>query len=100
MQGTCELVFHTSGQTYEEKDPIIINPKDVRNMAGWVIDQCVSDQGEGGAISKGTSAVVDWIINPLNRFEVDPMRTLSYPMRTCESFCIACSSTDSFLQFC
>lgn len=38
FQGTCEMVFYTSGEAAAEKDPIIINLTDIRNMAGWVID--------------------------------------------------------------
>lgn len=41
-------VFPMAGETYEARDPLIMIPKDIRNMAVRILDQCVSDQELGG----------------------------------------------------
>ena len=74
LQGTCEIWFHTSGEQYLEKDPIIINPKDIRNMAGFILDECVSGSRTGGAITKGLKKVTDWILDLRSHFPYRLMR--------------------------
>ena len=73
-QGTCEIWFHTSGEQYQESDPIVINPKDIRNMAGWILDLCVSGRRTGGAITKGVAKATDWILDIRSLFPHRPMR--------------------------
>lgn len=73
-EGTCEIVFQTSGERARDKDPIIINPVDIRNMAGWVIDQCVGDERKGSAVTKDLKHATDWLLDPKESFEYGPMR--------------------------
>ena len=60
-------MFTTSGESAALEDPIIINPTDIRNMAGWIIDQCVNDptrgDAKGGAITKYIKRAADWVLN-------------------------------------
>ncbi|KAI4137035.1 MAG: hypothetical protein L6R39_007504 [Caloplaca ligustica] len=41
-----------------------MNPRDIRNMAGWVVDQCVVGKGQGGAISHGHQKAINAINDP------------------------------------
>ena len=68
FKGSCEIVFTTSGEAADDKDPIIVDPTVIRNMAGWVIDQCVKDEGMGGAITKDLKHATDWILDPETAF--------------------------------
>lgn len=71
--GNCQIQFHTSGESAEEKDPIIINPKDIRDMAGWVLDKCVLEEELGGFVTKNLANAVDWLLDPKSDF-AEPMR--------------------------
>ena len=59
----------------------MINPTDIRNMAGWVIDQCVTNQRIGGAIAKGTKKATDWVLDPASGWYTDHFRKTSSLIR-------------------
>lgn len=67
--GNCQIQFHTSGESAEEKDPIIINPKDIRDMAGWVLDKCVLEEELGGFVTKNLANAVDWLLDLKSELE-------------------------------
>ena len=51
-------------------------PEVIRNMAGWVIDQCVEGEKMGGYITKGIASTMDYLSAPQTRYS-DPLR--KYP---------------------
>ena len=62
-EGTCQIQFHTSGESAYRKELIIINSKNIRDMAVQVIDNCVSEERSGGIITKNlANALLDLIL--------------------------------------
>ncbi|KAL6715396.1 hypothetical protein ACLMJK_006357 [Lecanora helva] len=67
--GTCEIVLQASGAAAAQADRIMIKPVDVRNMAGWVLEQCVGAEKQGGAVTKNVKNAVSWVLDPRSRFD-------------------------------
>ena len=60
--------------------PIMISPDDVRGMAGYVIQQCVVEEGGiGGFVTANFSNMIDYILDP-NTDINNPYRELIYTM--------------------
>ena len=77
LLGTCDIIFQTSGEEARAEDPIVIDPTDIRNMAGWIIDQCVANTDpdrKGGAVTKYLKRATDWVLDPNADFYHDVFR--------------------------
>lgn len=64
----------------------------MRNMAGWLIDQCISDENLGGFATHSLANAEDYITNPTVRYE-DTWRkgTTTLTAQICPSFANICS---------
>lgn len=69
--GTCDIIFHTSGQSAQSQDPVWIVPNDIKAMAAWVLARCVSG-GKGGMVTKGLENTIDPITNSDSKIFPDP----------------------------
>ena len=66
---TCSIQFQASGPSAEDLEVVYFSGDDMRNMAGWLIDQCVSDENLGGFATLGLSNAEDYITGPTIRHE-------------------------------
>ncbi len=88
---TCEIVFHTSGQSAASVDHFWIVPDDIKAMASWVLARCCVF-GKGGMVTKGLKNTIDAITaDPsVHIFPDPPLRKMTdrsppptYPSRVC-----------------
>ena len=57
---------------------IMLSPDDVRGMAGYVVQKCVTDGGGvGGFVTSGFSNMVDYVLDPNTNLN-DPYRESTY----------------------
>lgn len=71
--GTCEIIFHTSGQSAETVDPTFVVPDDIRGMAAHVLDKC-GRSNKGGMVTKGLGKTVDAMLDTsVTRFPNPPL---------------------------
>ena len=63
---TCNIRFQVAGPAAERLDIVPFVPNDMRNMAGWVLEQCIEEKSgkEGGWVSKDLSNTVDYLTDP------------------------------------
>ena len=73
--GTCQILFHISGPESQTASPTLtyIVPKQVWEMAGWILSRCVST-GRGGFVTKGLLNSISWLVDPNINFQEDPYR--------------------------
>ena len=74
----CEISFQISGPAWDDDDPpdeIEIVPDDIRDMARWVLLNCVKDQKSGGVITKGLLHSLTWITAPDSEYPGGAART-------------------------
>jgi len=85
MLGTCEISIDAVDPVSQGRDParrVFYNvaPRELREMAGWVISQCVGGiPSMGGFITKNVSNAIDFLSTvqtPLN--EWDPERSSDF----------------------
>ena len=66
--GTCKITFEIAGPSLSPfLSPLI--PDDIRGMAGWVIDQCVTRSGIGGFVTNKIINMVNYISEPATNFQ-------------------------------
>ena len=63
---TCNIRFQVAGPAAERLDIVPFVPNDMRNMAGWVLEQCIEEESgkEGGWVSKDLLNTVDYLTDP------------------------------------
>ncbi len=74
VTGTCEIVLYASGPSVEEIDFIYFSGDDIRDMAGWIIDRCVSSKADdpgGGFATSDLSNTIDYLGKPSVKYD-DP----------------------------
>ncbi len=76
MLGTCEIQLQASGPATFHGQAFSFAPDAIRNMAGWLIDQCVFGARMGGYATAGISNTVEYVARP-DTFYEDPFRKLS-----------------------
>lgn len=59
LLGTCQVVFHVSGQSANRVEYFDIVPNDVVTMAGQVMSGCVSGASNGGMVTKKLRKTTD-----------------------------------------
>ncbi|MCJ1459604.1 hypothetical protein MMC28_009983 [Mycoblastus sanguinarius] len=76
QHGTCQILFHISGPESQTASPTLtyIVPKQVWEMAGWILSRCVST-GRGGFVTKGLLNSISWLVDPNINFQEDPYPT-------------------------
>lgn len=83
--GTCQIQLMVSGKRAQDVPYIVLSGEEVRHMAGWIIDQCVSvttEDKRGGYITKGLANTIDYLTRPDISYE-DPFRKLPSRAATC-----------------
>ena len=71
-QGTCHIQFQPGGPAAERLNIVPFVPNVMRQMAGWVFDKCIENNGEneiepgskGGYISNEVSNTIDYLTDP------------------------------------
>lgn len=68
LQGTCHIRFQAGGPAAERLDIVPFVPNVIRQMAGWVFDECIINDIEpgelGGYVSNGLSNTIDYLTDP------------------------------------
>ena len=65
MTGDCEVSFHASGQAaLYHVIPILVAPNTIRDMIGWVVDECIGEARTGGYVTRNISRTTEWLIDP------------------------------------
>lgn len=72
LLGTCQFVFHVSGQSADRAEYFDIVPYDVVTMAGQVISDCVSGRSNGGMVTKNLRKTTDALGNGDYKLFPDP----------------------------
>lgn len=72
-KATCQIQFHISSQHVKDKDLIIINPTDIRDMASWVLGKCFSEERLGGVVTEYLANALDWLLVPSSDYFTEDM---------------------------
>ena len=48
-----------------------LRPDDLREMARWVLEQCITTARMGGFVTKGLGATIDYLVDPATDFQHD-----------------------------
>ena len=64
----------------ESLNPVMIDPRDIRNMSTWVFLKCVRENASGGMVTKGISNSVNWLTagdtvypGPARKYYIHPL---------------------------
>jgi len=72
---TCQLQLQASGKSQEELAEVPLSADVVRQMAGYLIDQCVGREDLGGFTTKDFDRTLEYVTAPTTRYDY-PSRTL------------------------
>jgi len=96
VSGTCQIQLMVSGKRAQDIPWVKLSGVEVRHMAGWVMDQCVSvttEDKRGGYITKDLANTIDYLTRPDISYE-DPFRKLPpCPRDACILFSLKLNST-------
>ena len=81
--GTCMISIDVAGPVLPTE--MYFSPNEIRGMASWVIQQCVSARaGMGGFITKDLNNMLSYLAVPTTAF-TNPFRKIIIPCRMIES---------------
>lgn len=70
---TCQMQLQAAGKSQEELAEVPFSADAVRQMAGYLIDQCVGGKDLGGFITKDLARTIDFVTAPRTKYD-DPFR--------------------------
>ena len=73
--GHCEIMVDIGGQN-DAIDYLFLKPDLLREMAGWLLRQCVAGSRMGGFVTMGLEETIDYLINPRTDFQSDFRKVL------------------------
>ena len=65
--GQCEILVDYGSQN-RAIDYLYLIPNYLRQMADWILNQCVARSGTGGFVTLGLGDTVDYLVNPATNF--------------------------------